>query len=214
MSSARRVVITGLGATTPLGGSFADTWDGLLAGRSGMRTMDFPWVEEFEMPAKFAALLHTSPEEVLSKVECRRMDPSTQYAMVAAKDAWADAGAPDASAPVSWQEATRRFQRKLLEETLAACQGTLVRNELVGVKQRIDTARLGNGHTELQRLVDQTAWIGRGLAISTGAAKSPWLRLGMARGDGYISRAVAADCPFGGPFINIGMGRSCETMRG
>ena len=55
MSSARRVVITGLGATTPLGGSFADTWDGLLAGRSGMRTMDFPWVEEFEMPAKFAA---------------------------------------------------------------------------------------------------------------------------------------------------------------
>jgi 3-oxoacyl-[acyl-carrier-protein] synthase II len=95
MSSARRVVITGLGATTPLGGSFADTWDGLLAGRSGMRTMDFPWVEEFEMPAKFAALLHTSPEEVLSKVECRRMDPSTQYAMVAAKDAWADAGAPD-----------------------------------------------------------------------------------------------------------------------
>ena len=95
MSSARRVVITGLGATTPLGGSFADTWDGLLAGRSGMRTMDFRWVEEFEMPAKFAALLHTSPEEVLSKVECRRMDPSTQYAMVAAKDAWADAGAPD-----------------------------------------------------------------------------------------------------------------------
>ncbi len=95
MSSARRVVITGLGATTPLGGSFADTWDGLLAGRSGMRTMDFPWVEEFEMPAKFAALLHTSPEKVLSKVECRRMDPSTQYAMVAAKDAWADAGAPD-----------------------------------------------------------------------------------------------------------------------
>ena len=95
MSQRRRVVITGLGATTPLGGSFADTWDGLLAGRSGMRTMDFPWVEEFEMPAKFAALLHTSPEEVLSKVECRRMDPSTQYAMVAAKDAWADAGAPD-----------------------------------------------------------------------------------------------------------------------
>ena len=90
MSSARRVVITGLGATTPLGGSFADTWDGLLAGRSGMRTMDFPWVEEFEMPAKFAALLHTSPEKVLSKVECRRMDPSTQYAMVAAKDAWAE----------------------------------------------------------------------------------------------------------------------------
>jgi 3-oxoacyl-[acyl-carrier-protein] synthase II len=95
MSNERRVVITGLGATTPLGGSFADTWEGLLAGRSGMKTMDFPWVEEFEMPATFAALIHSSPEEVLSKVECRRMDPSTQYAMVAAKDAWADAGEPE-----------------------------------------------------------------------------------------------------------------------
>ncbi|HQF02572.1 MAG TPA: beta-ketoacyl-ACP synthase II [Phycicoccus sp.] len=95
MSADRRVVITGLGATTPLGGSFAETWEGILAGRSGMRTMDFPWVTEFEMPVTFAALIHTSPEEVLSKVECRRMDPSTQYAMVAAKDAWADAGAPE-----------------------------------------------------------------------------------------------------------------------
>ena len=95
MSADRRVVITGLGATTPLGGSFAETWEGILAGRSGMRTMDFPWITEFEMPVTFAALIHTSPEEVLSKVECRRMDPSTQYAMVAAKDAWADAGAPE-----------------------------------------------------------------------------------------------------------------------
>ncbi|MCA0337114.1 MAG: beta-ketoacyl-ACP synthase II [Actinobacteria bacterium] len=95
MSSERRVVITGLGATTPLGGSFEQTWEGILAGRSGMRTMDFDWVEEFDMPAKFAALIHTSPEEVLSKVECRRMDPSTQYAMVASKDAWADAGSPE-----------------------------------------------------------------------------------------------------------------------
>jgi 3-oxoacyl-[acyl-carrier-protein] synthase II len=95
MSSERRVVITGLGATTPLGGSFEQTWEGILAGRSGVRTMDFDWVAEYEMPVTFAALIHTSPEEVLSKVECRRMDPSTQYAMVAAKDAWADAGAPE-----------------------------------------------------------------------------------------------------------------------
>lgn len=95
MSSERRVVITGLGATTPLGGSFADTWAALLAGRSGVRTMDFDWVDHFDMPVRFAALIHTSPEQVLSKVECRRMDPSTQYAMVAAKDAWADAGSPE-----------------------------------------------------------------------------------------------------------------------
>jgi 3-oxoacyl-[acyl-carrier-protein] synthase II len=95
MSSERRVVITGLGATTPLGGSIAETWDGILAGRSGMRTMPFDWVEEFDMPAKFAALIHTPPEEVLTRTEIRRMDPSTQYAMIAARDAWADAGTPE-----------------------------------------------------------------------------------------------------------------------
>lgn len=93
--SERTVVVTGLGATTPLGGSFEQTWEGILAGRSGVRRMPFDWVEEYEMPAKIAGLLHTPPEEVLSRVECRRMDPSTQYAMVAAKDAWADAGSPE-----------------------------------------------------------------------------------------------------------------------
>ena len=95
MSSERRVVITGLGATTPLGGSIADTWAAILAERSGARTMPFDWVTEYELPVTFAATIHTSPETVLSKVEMRRMDPATQYAMVAALDAWADAGAPE-----------------------------------------------------------------------------------------------------------------------
>lgn len=95
MSSERRVVITGLGATTPLGGSIADTWAAILAGRSGARTMPFDWVSEYDLPVTFAATIHTSPETVLSKVDMRRMDPATQYAMVAALDAWADAGAPE-----------------------------------------------------------------------------------------------------------------------
>lgn len=93
--SERTVVVTGLGATTPLGGSFEETWQGILAGRSGVRPMTFDWVEEYEMPVRIAALLATPAEEVLSRVECRRMDPSTQYAMVAARDAWADAGSPE-----------------------------------------------------------------------------------------------------------------------
>ena len=93
--SDRTVVITGLGATTPLGGSMAQTWEGILAGASGSRTMQFDWVERYEMPVTFAATIHTPPEAVLSRVECRRMDPVTQYAMVAAKDAWADAGDPE-----------------------------------------------------------------------------------------------------------------------
>ncbi len=93
--SDRTVVITGLGATTPLGGSMAQTWEGILAGASGSRPMQFDWVERYEMPVTFAATIHTPPEAVLSRVECRRMDPVTQYAMVAAKDAWADAGDPE-----------------------------------------------------------------------------------------------------------------------
>ena len=95
MSTERRVVVTGLGATTPLGGTITETWDAILAGRSGARTLTEDWVEKYELPVTFAASIHTSPSEVLTKVECRRMDPSAQYAMVASREAWADAGSPE-----------------------------------------------------------------------------------------------------------------------
>ncbi|MCH8612759.1 beta-ketoacyl-[acyl-carrier-protein] synthase family protein [Arsenicicoccus dermatophilus] len=91
----RRVVITGLGATTPLGGTVADTWEAVLAGRSGARTMPFDWVEEYDLPVRFAATLAVPTADVLTKVEFKRLDPSAQAALVAAREAWADAGAPD-----------------------------------------------------------------------------------------------------------------------
>ena len=91
----RRVVVTGLGATTPLGGTATETWEALLAGRSGARTMDFDWVSKYELPVTFAATIATKPEEVLARVETRRLDPSSQYALIAAREAWADAGAPE-----------------------------------------------------------------------------------------------------------------------
>ena len=91
----RRVVVTGLGATTPLGGTATETWEALLAGRSGARTMDFDWVSKYELPVTFAAMIATKPEEVLTRVETRRLDPSSQYALIAAREAWADAGAPE-----------------------------------------------------------------------------------------------------------------------
>ncbi|NUO89788.1 MAG: beta-ketoacyl-ACP synthase II [Dermatophilaceae bacterium] len=91
----RRVVVTGLGATTPLGGTAAETWEALLAGRSGARPMDFDWVSKYELPVTFAATIATKPEEVLAKVETRRLDPSSQYALIAAREAWADAGKPE-----------------------------------------------------------------------------------------------------------------------
>ena len=91
----RRVVVTGLGATTPLGGTVTQTWDAVLAGRSGARTMDFDWVGTYELPVTFAATIAQPPAERLAKVETRRLDPSSQYALIAAREAWEDAGAPE-----------------------------------------------------------------------------------------------------------------------
>src|ERR1700761_1598433 len=89
--SGNDVVVTGLGATTPLGGDVASTWDGLLAGRSGARTLDYEWVERFNLPVTFAAPLAVEPTEVLPRVEARRLDRSEQVALVAAHQAWEDA---------------------------------------------------------------------------------------------------------------------------
>lgn len=93
--TAPEVVITGLGATTPLGGDVPSTWAAALAGESGARTFDNDWVETYELPVTFAAQLRVHPSEVLSRPEMKRMDPSAQYAMVALREAWADAGAPE-----------------------------------------------------------------------------------------------------------------------
>ncbi|MGD8150082.1 beta-ketoacyl-ACP synthase II [Ornithinimicrobium sp. Y1694] len=94
-SSPRRVVITGLGATTPVGGTAPTTWEAISVGRSGVRPLTQDWVAEHELPVTFAGQIHTSPAETLAKVEVRRNDPSGQFALVAAREAWADAGSPE-----------------------------------------------------------------------------------------------------------------------
>ncbi|MGY1594237.1 beta-ketoacyl-[acyl-carrier-protein] synthase family protein [Geodermatophilus sp. SYSU D00708] len=88
------VVVTGLGATTPLGGDVATTWEALLAGRSGVRRLDDDWVKQF--PAQLAATLATDPAEQIDRVRARRLDRSQQVAVVAAEEAWRDSGAADA----------------------------------------------------------------------------------------------------------------------
>jgi 3-oxoacyl-[acyl-carrier-protein] synthase II len=97
MTSARdqRIVVTGLGATTPLGGTITDTWEGVLAGRSGARTIDADWVTKYEIPVTFAAQLAVPPSEVLPRHEIKRLDPSSQYALIASRAAWEDAGKPE-----------------------------------------------------------------------------------------------------------------------
>jgi 3-oxoacyl-[acyl-carrier-protein] synthase II len=86
------VVVTGMGATTPLGGDVASTWDGLLAGRSAVRLLQDDWLETFDMPSRIGATLAVDPTDVLPRVEARRLDRSEQVAVVAARQAWRDAG--------------------------------------------------------------------------------------------------------------------------
>jgi len=94
-SSDTRIVVTGLGATTPLGGSITETWDGILAGRSGARPIDADWVTKYELPVTFAAQIAVRPAEVLARHETKRLDPSSQYALIASRAAWEDAGKPE-----------------------------------------------------------------------------------------------------------------------
>ena len=87
------VVVTGLGATTPLGGDAASTWAAMLAGRSGAQQLTEPWAEE--LPVRIAAPAAADPAEVVGRVQARRMDRCEQFALVAAREAWADAGTPE-----------------------------------------------------------------------------------------------------------------------
>jgi len=87
------VVVTGLGATTPLGGDAASTWAAMLAGRSGVRRLTEPWAEQ--LPVRTAASAAVDPAEIVGRVQARRMDRCEQFALVASREAWADAGAPE-----------------------------------------------------------------------------------------------------------------------
>jgi len=89
----RRVVVTGLGATTPLGGDVATTWANLLAGKSGVRSLTEDWAQT--IPVSFAARVAIEPSAQMDRVELRRLDRSEQFAVIAAREAWQDAGAPE-----------------------------------------------------------------------------------------------------------------------
>ncbi|MFC5994330.1 beta-ketoacyl-[acyl-carrier-protein] synthase family protein [Pseudonocardia hispaniensis] len=95
MSTAADVVVTGYGATTPLGGDAASTWDALLAGKSGVGLTQADWVDTYDLPVKISAQLAVEPTEVLPRVQARRMDRCEQVAVVAAREAWAHAGSPE-----------------------------------------------------------------------------------------------------------------------
>ncbi|MFF8846036.1 beta-ketoacyl-[acyl-carrier-protein] synthase family protein [Streptomyces sp. NPDC015127] len=87
------VAVTGLGATTPLGGDVASTWSALLAGESGISALDDEWAAG--LPVRIAGRLKVEPAEVMERVQARRLDRCEQIALIAAREAWADAGRPD-----------------------------------------------------------------------------------------------------------------------
>ena len=84
------VVVTGLGATTPLGGDVASTWDAMLAGKSGVTALTEEWAAG--LPVRIAAQLAADPADVIDRVRMRRLDRSEAVALIAAQQAWADAG--------------------------------------------------------------------------------------------------------------------------
>lgn len=91
--SRRRVVVTGLGATTPIGGDVATSWSALLAGQSGIRSITEEWAAT--LPVTIAGGVAVEPSAVMERVEMRRLDRSEQFALIASREAWKDAGAPE-----------------------------------------------------------------------------------------------------------------------
>ncbi|MBI1293264.1 beta-ketoacyl-[acyl-carrier-protein] synthase II, partial [bacterium] len=89
--SSKRVVVTGLGAITPVGNSVPEYWDGLVAGRSGAGP-----ITRFDPTAhkvRFACeVKNFDPLQYMDRKEAKRFEPFVQYAIAAAKEALRDSG--------------------------------------------------------------------------------------------------------------------------
>jgi 3-oxoacyl-[acyl-carrier-protein] synthase II len=84
--------VTGIGATSPVGGDAPSTWDALLEGRSGVRSLEQEWAQQ--LGTTIAAEVAVDPSEVLERVKARRLDRSGQLALVAGLEAWATPASP------------------------------------------------------------------------------------------------------------------------
>ena len=88
------VVVTGLGTINPLGGDAASTWAALHAGTCAIRALEPGWVDDYELPVRIGAPLAIDPAEMLSPRQMRRLDRASQCALLAARQAWEQAGPP------------------------------------------------------------------------------------------------------------------------
>ncbi len=120
MSDRRRVVVTGMGALTALGNDVASTWEGLVAGRSGVRTIDS--FDPSRLSSRVAAEVRDfDASHVLDRKDLRRTDRYIQFGLVAARQALDQAGLPE------------RFEGELAERT-----GVILGTGLGGVGTLID----------------------------------------------------------------------------
>jgi 3-oxoacyl-[acyl-carrier-protein] synthase II len=88
----KKIVVTGIGTSNPLGGTAPESWAALLDGVSGTSTIEAEWVAKYELGTHFAAQAKVRPEDVLERQEIKRLDPSAQFALISAREAWADSG--------------------------------------------------------------------------------------------------------------------------
>jgi 3-oxoacyl-[acyl-carrier-protein] synthase II len=92
-ASQPRALVTGAGTINPVGSSVPETWTALLAGKSGIAALKEEWAEQ--LPVKMAGQVTADLSEHLSTREMKRMDRCGQLALIAAREAWKQAGAPE-----------------------------------------------------------------------------------------------------------------------
>src|SRR5713226_10776672 len=90
MPEPRRVVVTGLGAVTPVGNSVAESWSNLLAGCSGIDTLTLFDTSAFGVRIG-GEVKNIKPEDLIPSKELRHMDSSAKFALVATREAVVDA---------------------------------------------------------------------------------------------------------------------------
>ena len=88
------VVVTGLGTVNPLGADVESTWSALHEGACAVRALEVEWVARHDLPVRIGAPLAVDPAEMLSPRQLRRLDRASQCALLAARQAWEQAGAP------------------------------------------------------------------------------------------------------------------------
>ena len=89
------VVVTGIAMTTALASDAETTWKLLLDGQSGIRTLDDPWVEEFDLPVRIGGHLVEEFDSQLTRIENRRMGYLQKMATVLDRRLWENAGSPE-----------------------------------------------------------------------------------------------------------------------